>query len=66
VVRDGGYIKLYIKGADNVINSKLANDQTLILKDELEMFSRIGLRTLLIGMRLISDKEYSEFKNKVQ
>lgn len=29
-------------------------------------FARIGLRTLLVGMRLVSSEEYKEFKRKVQ
>jgi hypothetical protein len=28
-------------------------------------FSRIGLRTLLIAMRIISEEEYQEFQRKV-
>jgi magnesium-transporting ATPase (P-type) len=35
VIRDGDHIKLYTKGADNIIISRLASDQALVLKDEL-------------------------------
>lgn len=65
VVREGDCIKLYTKGADNIIISRLASDQSLVLKDELEMFSRIGLRTLLVGMRIISEAEYAEFTRNI-
>jgi magnesium-transporting ATPase (P-type) len=66
IVRDGPYIKMYIKGADSIIKERLAEDQTLNLDDELTKFSNIGLRTLLIGMRLISEEEYREFNKKAQ
>ncbi len=55
IVRDGPHIKMYIKGADSIIKERLADDQILNLDDELTKFSNIGLRTLLIGMRLISE-----------
>lgn len=66
VVRSNGIIKMYIKGADSIIKSRLARDQTLNLDDELTRFSRIGLRTLLIGMKIISEGEYSTFKKHVE
>ncbi len=65
IVRSGGLIKLYTKGADSIIKARLAPDQKLNLDDELTRFSKIGLRTLLIGMRLISEQEYSQFKKSV-
>lgn len=65
IVRSGGLIKLYTKGADSIIKARLASDQKLNLDDELTRFSKIGLRTLLIGMRLISEQEYSQFKKSV-
>lgn len=65
IVRSGNYIKLYTKGADSIIKARLSPDQKLNLDDELERFAKIGLRTLLIGMRLISEQEYSQFKKAV-
>ena len=65
LIKSGGNIKLYTKGADSIIKARLANDQKLNLDDELSRFSKIGLRTLLIGMRLVSEQEYSQFKQKV-
>lgn len=64
IVRSGGVIKLYTKGADSIIKSRLYPNQKLNLDDELNSFSRIGLRTLLIGMRIISEAEYNTFKQK--
>ena len=66
VVRESGMIKMYSKGADNVIKDLLAHDQTFNLDRELTEFSVIGLRTLLIAMRIISESEYQSFKDAVQ
>lgn len=65
VIKSGNTIKLYTKGADSIIKARLANDQKLNLDDQLNRFSKIGLRTLLIGMRLISQQEYQTFRQKV-
>ena len=56
VVRSGGFIKMYMKGADSIVKGRLASDNKLNLDEELLQFSRIGLRTLLIGVRLISEQ----------
>lgn len=66
VVRQGNYIKMYTKGADSIVKARLASDSKLNLDDELIRFSKIGLRTLLVGMRLISEQEYSQFKKAVE
>lgn len=57
---------MFSKGADSIIKARLASDQTLNLDAELTKFSRIGLRTLLIAMRTISESEYSSFKKNVE
>ena len=55
VVRDSkGTIKMYSKGADNIIKQRLARNQHIHIDQELDSFARIGLRTLLIAMRVIS------------
>ena len=46
---------MYSKGADSIIMNRLARDQTFKLDDELTRFSNIGLRTLLVAMRFISE-----------
>ena len=48
-------IKLFTKGADSIIKERLAGGQRLNLDLELEKCSKIGLRTLLVGMRIISE-----------
>ena len=66
VVRSGGLIKMYMKGADSIVKSRLAHDNKLNLDEELHKFAVIGLRTLLVGMRIISEAEYSDFRKKVE
>ena len=61
-----GKIKLYIKGADSIIKERLdkgqldANFETEI-EDFLNTASKQGLRTLLMGMRIIEPEEAEEF-----
>ena len=65
IIKDRGIIKMYIKGADNIIKSRLASEQTFDLNIELQNFSVIGLRTLLIASRIITEEEYQEFRDKI-
>lgn len=57
---------MYIKGADSVVKQKL--DMSIpqpfleFANQQLYSFSIVGLRTLLIGMKVLSKKEVEEFK----
>ncbi|KAF2149618.1 P-type ATPase [Myriangium duriaei CBS 260.36] len=59
-------IRLYCKGADSIIYSRLkANEQAELRKstaEHLEMFAREGLRTLCIAQRDLSEEEYSKWQ----
>lgn len=70
IIRDNGIIKLYIKGADNVIKERLNKqiDQPFLKTIEvmLDEFSKLGLRTLCVGFRQISEKEYADFKKEYE
>ena len=59
-----GQIKLYVKGADNVIFERLAADNPCLGKTvtHLEEYASEGLRTLCIAYRDISDSEYVTWK----
>lgn len=61
---DGKY-KLLIKGADNIIkgrlNTKIKQPFLDYIVGMLDEFSRIGLRTLLMAMKVLSKNEYEEF-----
>ena len=52
--------------ADSIIKERLSARQKLNLDHELEEFSKIGLRTLLVAMRLVSEREYADFLGQMQ
>ncbi|KAF9738294.1 hypothetical protein PMIN06_001830 [Paraphaeosphaeria minitans] len=60
-----GKIRLFCKGADSMIYSRLIAGQQRELRattgEHLEMFAREGLRTLCIAQRGISEEEYQEW-----
>lgn len=65
-----GLIKLYCKGADSIIKSRLDPlqiDKNLLgeADDFLTKASLKGLRTLLMAMKVIDEEEYNEFKRQV-
>ncbi|KAJ5143469.1 uncharacterized protein N7515_002256 [Penicillium bovifimosum] len=57
-----GTIRLFCKGADSIIYSRLARGKQQELRrqtaEHLEEFAREGLRTLCVADRLISEEEY--------
>lgn len=48
-------IKMFTKGADSIVKLRLSPNSKLVLDLELHSFSVIGLRTLLIATRVISE-----------
>ena len=68
VVRSpNGTILLLTKGADSVIFNRLDpynNPLREITEEHLEEFARIGLRTLVLGMREVPPLEYEEWNEK--
>lgn len=59
-----GKIKLYCKGADNVIYDRLGNFQfTEATLHHLERFAAVGLRTLCLSYADISPEFYKEWSN---
>lgn len=57
-----GTIRLFCKGADSIIYSRLARGQQQELRKttagHLEMFAQEGLRTLCVAERVLSEEEY--------
>ena len=68
--KESNMIKLYIKGADSIIEERLSkNTNKNILekcKESVNYFSSLGYRTLLVGMKIISQKEYDIFANNLK
>ncbi|KAG0144851.1 hypothetical protein CROQUDRAFT_94523 [Cronartium quercuum f. sp. fusiforme G11] len=61
-----GLIRLITKGADSIIMSRLKSDHDQDLKAaanrDLEAFATAGLRTLLIGTRVVEEEEFQSFE----
>ena len=71
IVRDSdGLIKLYMKGADNVILSKINtfSKQHLFTKtcEHVDKFAKDGLRTLCYSVKVLNEDEYQTFNAKFQ
>lgn len=62
ILRDmNGEIKLYSKGADNVMLARASqtdNQYIDVTLQHLEAFAKDGFRTLVLAYRVISEKEY--------
>ena len=69
LVRDNGMLKLLVKGADTKIIQHLEKNckQEFLpaIQEKLDAFSKIGLRTLCIAMRIVEEQEYAEFKERL-
>lgn len=60
-----GHLRLYIKGADDMIMARLApGNETSInrLQERVNTYAAAGLRTLVYGYRDVSEAEYAEWK----
>ena len=65
-VKEGNLYKLYIKGADSIIEELLDNNSTppgVLEKSRyfVNLFSSEGYRTLFLAMRLLTLEEYEDF-----
>ncbi|EGR27708.1 phospholipid-translocating p-type flippase family protein, putative [Ichthyophthirius multifiliis] len=68
IIKDGNLYKMYIKGADNIIKKRLSGQKPQpflkTIENHLSKFSIVGLRTLMMAMKIISEDEYLSFKSK--
>ena len=64
-VKEGNYYKLYIKGADSIIEELLDESTPPAVLEKsryfVNLFSSQGYRTLFIAMRLLTEEEYEDF-----
>jgi phospholipid-transporting ATPase len=75
IVRDENLIKLYMKGADSVFlgNAEESSRISSFSKKEflnqaryyVDYFSSQGYRTLFVGMKVIEEKDYNEWKSRM-
>jgi len=63
-----GRIRLFVKGADSVVFSRLAADCRYVdsTTEHLEGFAGDGLRTLCLAERVLGEQEYREWDEKYQ
>jgi magnesium-transporting ATPase (P-type) len=65
LVKEGNLYKLYIKGADSVIEELLDDSTPPSVLERcryfVNLFSSQGYRTLFIAMRLLTEEEYEDF-----
>lgn len=58
IIKDGNSYKMYVKGADSIIKARLNMDiEQPFLENankQLTQYSLIGLRTLMIAMKILS------------
>lgn len=60
-------IILYTKGADSLITPRISDLTNLqFTLSQLEYFGTLGLRTLLLTQRIVSNEVYEEFNSKYQ
>jgi phospholipid-translocating ATPase len=68
VIREGDLIKVYCKGADNVIKARLGKNfeqpYLNILSKKIDDFSKKGLRTLCVAMKVIGKKEFERIEKE--
>ena len=65
IVKHEGRIRLYSKGADNVIFERLAANQEekkARTQEHLDKFATEGLRTLVLGVRELSQEQFDDWK----
>ena len=63
-----GNIKMFSKGADSAITSRLSYKTKYLIKtrEYLLDFARKGLRTIMISQRNLSENEYEEWNQEYQ
>ena len=70
IIKDKGIIKLFCKGADSIIKSRISpyNNKQILKQGQyyIDKFSKKGLRTLFISMKILSQEEYNDFIKEVK
>ena len=70
IVKDRGIIKLYIKGADSIIEERLSPKSRPEIMEQsrkfIDKFSALGFRTLFLAMKILSQEEYDLFDKNLK
>ena len=69
IIKYNDIIRMYIKGADSVIEERLHknSNKEILIKNKyfVDYFSSQGFRTLFVGMKILSENEYLIFNNEI-
>ena len=69
IIKFDNIIRMYIKGADYIIEERLHknSNKDILNKSKyfVDYFSSQGYRTLLVGMKILSENEYQIFNNEI-
>ena len=70
IIKINNIIKMYIKGADSVIEERLhrKSNKEILNKSKyfVDYFSSQGYRTLFVGMKILSENEFQIFNNEIK
>ena len=70
IVKEGSLFKLYIKGADSIIEERLDDSTpTEVLEKSryfVNLFSSQGYRTLYIAMKIFKEEEWEDFSSELE
>ena len=71
IIRDGNKIKIFCKGADIEITKRLSlrskqSEKFQFISKELDNFSKIGYRTLMVASRIIKESDYYSWINNIR
>ena len=71
IIRDGNKIKIYSKGADIEITKRLSlkskkSEKFEFVSRELDNFSKMGYRTLMVASRVIKESDYYSWINNIR
>ena len=71
IVRDKNIIKIYCKGADMEIIKRLSpkeqkKQKVKVISTELDNFSKLGFRTLMVASKIIKESDYKLWIDKIR
>ena len=68
IIKDGEVYKLYTKGADNkmldIMSNTIQNPAIRFIRNRLDEYSKKGLRTLCMGVRVLSHAEIASIQKQ--
>ena len=70
IIKEGSLYKMYIKGADSIIEERLDNNTPKEILEKsryfVNLFSAQGYRTLYIAMKIFKEEEWEDFASELE